>query len=454
MKNVFKMTSARIISLGFLAAIIVGTIALSLPFATASGKSCGILDSLFTATTSVCVTGLVVADTFSFWSLFGKIVILILIQIGGLGIVSITTMFMMLFRRRLSFKNTMLIQDAFNLNTRQGLKKFVSRVISGTFIIEGIGTILYSFAFVPQYGAKGLWYALFNSVSAFCNAGMDILGSGSLMSYNSNPLVLITTAVLIILGGLGFVVWWDILEIIEKLKKKKISFRMVGNSMKLQTKIVLVMTVILLVTGTALIFIFERNNPLTIGNLSTGDKVLNSFFQSVTLRTAGFSSFSQKGLENHTALFSMVLMFIGGSPVGTAGGIKTVTFAVCFFTFLSMIQEKEEIVVMKKKIPDVMVKKSVTIVFISLGLVIIFSVLLMLTNDVDFVDGIYEVVSAIATVGLSRDLTSSLNTCGKLIIICCMYLGRIGPISMAVAFYSKDSRKNLIHYPEGEVIVG
>ena len=454
MKTGFKMTTTRIISMGFLLAIIIGTILLLLPWATASGESAGFTDALFTATTSVCVTGLVVVDTFSFWSLFGKIVILILIQIGGLGIVSLTSMFMMIFRRKFTFKNTMLMQDAFNLNTRQGLKKFTRRVIQGTFLIEGIGAILCCFTFVPRFGAKGIWYAIFHSVSSFCNAGIDIIGANSLMDFASNPYLLIVTALLIILGGLGFVVWWDITDIIGKLKNKKIRWGMVRTTMKLHTKIVLLMTAGLLVAGTVVIFIFERNNPLTLGGLSAGDKVLNAFFQSVTLRTAGFASFSQKGLNNHTALFSMLLMFIGGSPVGTAGGIKTVTFAICFFTFLSMIQEKDEIVAMKKKIPNVMVKKAVTIVFISFSLVIIFAILLMLTNDVDFVDGMYEVVSAIATVGLSRDLTSSLNIYGRLIIICCMYLGRIGPISMAVAFHSQDSRKNLIHYPEEEIIVG
>lgn len=457
MKIIKEMTTTRIIALGFLLTIIVGTLLLMLPFATASGNHTSILEALFTSTTSVCVTGLVVVDTFAHWSLFGKIVILALIQIGGLGIVSIVTMFMHILRRKFTLKSTMLIQDSYNLNTKQDLKKFTFKVIKGTFCIEFLGALLYSISFCKEYGVpRGIWYSVFNSISAFCNAGIDILGNNSLANFAHNPLVLFTTAFLIITGGLGFVVWWDIIDIFARAKLKKCSLINSIKKINVHSKLVIMMTVLLLVLGTLYIYFAERNNPLTIGTFSEADKWINSFFQSVTFRTAGFYSFSQKGMYESSALFGMAFMLIGGSPVGTAGGIKTVTIAVVFLNFLSMIRDRDEIVLFNRKIPNVAIKKAVAILFLAVSLVVIMTILLIVTSGKDniFVDSMFEVVSAIGTVGLSRDYTSSLNTIGRVIIIICMYLGRIGPISMTVAFSSQNVRKNLIHYPEENIIVG
>lgn len=455
MKKKYSLTTTRLIALGFLMTIVVGTLLLFLPAATAEGESTSLLDALFTSTTSVCVTGLVVVDTFSHWSLFGKIIILCIIQVGGMGVVSISTLVMLFLRRKFTLKSSMLMQDAFNLNTKQNLKKFTIKVITGTFVIEFIGAVLYYISFCGRYGpVRGLWYSIFHAISAFCNAGIDILGPNSLMDYHSNPLVLITTMFLIIMGGLGFIVWFDIMDVLSKIKHGILKRAMFGKNISLQTKLVLIMTISLIITGAVLIFLFERNNPLTIGGMSTGDKVLNSLFQSVTFRTAGFASFSQKGLKEVSALIGMILMFIGGSPVGTAGGIKTITIAVIFFTFLSMVKERDEIVAFKKKIPVAMVKKAVTIVFISFSVAIFLSALLFVTNDIDFVDGMYEMFSAVGTVGLTRNLTPSLNAAGRIILIIAMYLGRIGPVSMAIVFNSQDSRKNLIKYPEENIIVG
>lgn len=450
-----NFTTTQIIALGFLLTILIGTGLLLLPIATVKGEATSILDALFTATTSVCVTGLTVVTTTTHWTIFGKLVILFLIQVGGLGVVSITTLLMLLFRQKITLKNTMLMQDAYNLNTKQGLLGFTLRVFKGTLLIEALGALFYSISFCKDYGIlRGIWYSVFHAISAFCNAGIDILGDTSLMAYASNPLILINTSFLIIMGGIGFVVWWDFLDVLDKIIKKKIKPRMFWNNIKLQTKLAVIMTLVLILFGTLIIFLFERNNPETIGDFSTGDQILNSFFQSVTLRTAGFASFSQSGLSGHSALFCMFFMFIGGSPVGTAGGVKTVTFAILLFTFLSMIRERDEIVVMKRSIPMSVIKKAVTIVFISFSSVIIMTILLLFTNDLDFVDATYEVISAIATVGLSRDTTTTLNTLGRVIIVICMYLGRIGPISMAIAINTQDSRKNLIHYPEETIIVG
>ena len=454
MKKTF-LTNTRIIALGFFITILVGTILLSLPISVNNGQDVNIMTSLFTSTTSVCVTGLVLTDTFSYWSIFGKIVILILIQIGGLGIVSITTLFMLLFRKKITLKNSLLIQDSFNLNDKQGLFKFVIKVFKGTMIIEAIGAFIYSLYFCREFGfIKGIGYSVFHSVSAFCNAGIDIIGSNSLMDYNDNPLIILNTAFLIIMGGIGFIVWWDVADALKKAAKKETSVKSVWNSIRLQSKLAISATLVLLIGGTVIIYILEHNNADTIGEFSTGKKILNSFFQSVTLRTAGFASFSQGALRPATAIFCIILMFIGGSPVGTAGGIKTVTVSVLFFTVVSMIKNDDDVDVFKRTIPIGIVKKAATVFLISLGTIAVMSILLLATNDLDAVDGIYEVVSAVCTVGLSRGITSSLNTVGKIIIIICMYMGRVGPISMVIAFNSQNDKNKLFKYPEENVIVG
>ena len=425
------LTTTRIIALGFLITVIVGTILLSLPIASANGTWTDLLTAAFTSTTSVCVTGLVVVDTFSYWSLFGKGVILILIQIGGLGIVSIITLFMLLFRMKITLKSTMLLQDAFNLNSKQGLLKFTIKVIKGTFLIEGIGAFIYSFYYCREYGLlKGIWFSVFHAVSAFCNAGLDIM------------------------GGIGFIVWWDTVEAFRRIRTKKCSIRSAWNGVHLQTKIAIFMTLLLLIGGTVVIYFLERSNPDTLGNLSEKDRILNAFFQSVTLRTAGFAAVPQAALRPVTAFFGALLMMIGGSPVGTAGGMKTVTIAVIFFTFAAMIRNHEDTEVFKRNIPVSVVKKAVAIVFLSMSTIFIMTILLMATNDVNLLDALFEVASAVCTVGLSRNLTPVLNTAGQIIIMICMYIGRVGPISMVVAFNTQNGKHRLLHYPEEDVIVG
>ena len=297
-----QMRTTSKILLGFLLAILTGAVLLTLPVATVSGKS-DFLTALFTATTSVCVTGLVVVPTFSYWTLFGKIVILALIQLGGLGIVALTSFVMLLMNRKFSLRNRMMIQDAFGLSTMQGMVVFIKRVIKGTVIVEMLGAVLYMFAFIPQFGvAHGIWYSVFNAISAFCNAGIDIIGPDSLMTYADSPLVLLTSSFLIICGGLGFVVWWDVVDVLSNVRAKKIPVRDIWRRFNTHTKIILMMTFALILSGMVVTFLFECNNPLTLGNMSLGKKMLNAFFQSVTLRTAGFASISQKGtceLCNH-----------------------------------------------------------------------------------------------------------------------------------------------------------
>lgn len=453
-KNNRGMTTTRVILLGFLSAIFIGTILLSLPAANVSGEG-DFLTSLFTATTSVCVTGLVVVDTFSHWTLFGKIVILILIQLGGLGIVAFTSAVMLVFRRKITLRDRMMIQDAFSLNNLQGMVRFVKKVIMGTVVVETFGALVYMIDFIPRYGAAhGIWYSFFNSISAFCNAGIDILGPDSLMSFNSNPLVLFNTMMLIVSGGIGFVVWWDLTDMLGRIRKREMNLRLGMRKLSFHTKLVIITTFSLIVTGTILTFIFEYNNPDTIGNMSLGDKLLNSLFQSVTLRTAGFAAVSQGGLRDTSVLMCIVFMIIGGSPVGTAGGIKTITFAVLFFTVLAVIKGRNDTVVFNRKVNEGLIRRALAVTFISIMVFFIFSILLITTNDITLTDAMYEVASAIGTVGLSRGITASLSTAGRIIIIIAMYLGRIGPISMFVAFSNRYSIKNSIHNAEADIIVG
>lgn len=446
--------STRRIIFGFLVVIIIGTLLLSLPIAT-TDKSCDIMTALFTATTSVCVTGLVVVDTFAHWTLFGKIVILCLIQLGGLGVVVFTSSLLLVFGKKVTLKKRVTIQDAFNLNNMQGMVVFIKRVIKGTLIIEGLGMIIYMIAFIPRYGfLRGIWYSLFNSVSAFCNAGMDIIGPDSLITFNNSPLVLINTSFLIIMGGLGFVVWFDALNIFDKIRKKELLLRDFFAKITFHSKVVLSMTFCLILIAWILILAFEFNNPATLGNMSLGDKLLNSYFQSVTLRTAGFASINQKGLTDSTVIISIIWMFIGGSPAGTAGGIKTVTSAVIFFTIISVIFGRKETVMFKKTINAWLIRRVLAVTFIAVFGFVVMSVLILCTNDVSLVDTVFETASAIGTVGLSRGITSYLNTFGKIIIIIGMYLGRIGPISLLVAFNNNYTIKNSIHYAEADIIVG
>ncbi len=447
------LDSTHIILLGFLIAILVGTFLLMLPIATAEGKSTGFTEALFTATTSTCVTGLVVVDTFAQWSLFGQIVILILIQLGGLGIVTLTSMILLMLFRKVNLKNRMLIHDAFNLDTLEGLVNFIKSVLIGTFAIEGTGALLYMFRFVPQFGARGVYISVFTAISAFCNAGIDIIGNNSLMNYATDPLIMFVTMGLIILGGIGFIVWFDFVNSI-KVAKRNGSLSGIFRRLNEHTRLVLWITAILIFGGAFIIFVLEYNNPNTIGNMSIGDKALASLFQSVTLRTAGFAAIDQAAFTDACYPMFIMLMLIGGSPVGTAGGIKTVTFAVAFFNIMSYVKDRDETVIFKRKISKALISKAMAVIAVAIFAILILTTLLLATNKVSLQDALYEVTSAIATVGLSRNMTANLNTAGRFIIILSMYLGRVGPISMAVAFKGKEGVKKGVKFADGRFIVG
>ena len=447
-----KLTTTQIILLSFVMTILLGSVLLALPISASDGQPVAYLDALFTATTSTCVTGLVTLPTVSTWSVFGQVVILVLIQVGGLGVITIMSGLMLLLNRKMGIGDHLLIQDAFNLNTMAGLAQFVKNVLFGTLIIEGIGALLYMLVFVPAFGAKGIWIAVFNSISAFCNAGIDIIGENSLCDYATNPLINLVTAALIILGGLGYIVWWDVLRVLKTRSKHN---RKLFCHLTLHSKIAITVTCGLLVGGTLLFFGLEYSNPLTIGGLSLGDKWQVAFFQSVTTRTAGFASVPQENLTDASAAVSLALMLIGGSPVGTAGGIKTVTIAVLFCSAFATIQNKSNASLFGRCISADSIRKAVAVVVMFLTICLTSTLLLMLVSpQANSLDVIYETFSATATVGLSRSFTASLNGWGKLIIIVTMYFGRVGPISLAVALGSKNESQNVISEPVEEISIG
>ena len=444
MKKAFRLTTTQIIMLSFLGMILLGSLLLALPVSSADGVAVPYLDALFTATTATCVTGLVTLPTFSTWSIFGQVVILVLIQVGGLGVITVISAFMLLLHKRVGIGERLLLQDAFNLNTLSGIVRFVKRVLFGTFLVELLGAVFYMTVFVPQFGARGVWISVFTAVSAFCNAGIDIIGPNSLCDYATNPVVNLVTSALIILSGIGYIVWWDVLRVGRK------GFR----GLTLHSKIAISTTLVLIFGGGLLIFLLEYGNPLTIGELSLFDKLQVSFFQSITTRTAGFATVPQENLTNASSILCLLLMFIGGSPVGTAGGIKTVTVAVLAVSALATIRNQNDVTLFNRTISRQAVNKAVAVAAMSFAILFGSTMLLCAVTDASALNIVYETVSATATVGLTRNLTPYLNRAGKAVIIATMYLGRVGPISLALALNSSKKQRNLIKNPTEDISVG
>ncbi len=447
----FRLSTSQIILLSFFFTILLGSFLLALPVSSASGVAVPYIDALFTATTATCVTGLVTVPTVSTWSIFGQIIILLLIQIGGLGVITVVSGFMIVLRKRIGISNRLLIQDAFNLNSLSGLISFVKRVIIGALTVEALGAAAYMTVFIRDFGLKGIWVSVFTAVSAFCNAGIDIIADNSLVNYATNPIINIVTVMLIILGGIGFIVWWDVAHALKTAKTR--GFR-AFSSLSLHSKIALTTTAALILFGAVLIFAFEYNNPATLKDYSLFDKIQMSVFQSVTTRTAGFATLNQENLTGSSAVLSMLLMFIGGSPVGTAGGVKTVTVAVLCAAAYSTIKNKSEISLFGRSIPSDAVKKSVAVIGMSFIIMFTSALCLCFIQNAGTLDVFFESVSATATVGLTRNFTSSLTALGKAVIIFTMYFGRIGPISLAVAFSTRKPSENAIKNPTEQISVG
>ncbi|HIT06752.1 MAG TPA: potassium transporter KtrB [Candidatus Scybalocola faecipullorum] len=457
LKKRWKFSTTQIIAFGFLLMIFIGAVLLTLPISSADGSFTPFVDALFTSTTASCVTGLVTVNTLQHWNLFGHIIILLLIQFGGWGVITFTTIFLMMLGKRITLRQRMLIQDAYNLNTLKGLVKLTIKIIKGTVIIEGAGALLYMIKFIPEYGIlQGAWKSLFTSVSAFCNAGIDIIGTESLAPYRGSFIVNFTTIALIVIGGIGFFVWWDFIAAVKKKEGMRRTPLNIFRRLSLHSKIVITTTAILIFGGTLFILIADFNNPLSLGELPLHEKIYASFFQAVTVRTAGYQTMLQENFSNATQMMSMLLMFVGGSPGGTAGGVKTATVAMIYISVVSMLKGKKCTEVFNRKIANDVVLKGLSVIVISLSVLLISTIALSIVmEDSSMMDIAYETTSAIATVGLSRSFTPSLNTIGKVIIIATMYIGRVGPISMALAFnvYGRRKAKN-IQLPEEKIMVG
>ncbi len=437
--------------LGFFIGAIMGMVCLMLPFSVKSGQSIGFFDALFVAMSSICVTGLSTVNVGQTFSGFGQVVLLFLIQFGGLGIVTFSTIVLCLFRRRITLSDRMLIQSAYNLDTLSGLVRLTMKILKATLCLEGVGAVCYAFVFVPQFGIKGVWYSIFHAVSAFCNAGIDLLGGNSFCDYADNMIINFTTVFLIIVSGLGFPVYWEILRTASGRFGKK--DHQSGRKMNLHARIVILATAAFIAAGMALTLLFEYDNPDTLGGMSLPQKLTASLFQSVTLRTAGFATISQECFRPASCMAYLILMFVGGSPAGTAGGIKTVTVVLLFASMFANIRGKSDVVVMHRKISDDTIRRCVAIAVFSLSALFLLTMALLAVEQSNFLDTVYEMTSAIATVGLSRGLTGALGPAGKLIVTLTMYLGRIGPITLALAFNSRRPLDN-ITYSESKVIVG
>lgn len=458
MKSVLKkiinylnsMDPAKVMVIGFASVVLLGALLLNLPIATKSGESIGLLDALFTATSAVCVTGLIVVDTATYWSIFGQVVIITLIQIGGLGFMTIATMFALLTKKKINLRERLLIQESLNQKDLSGMVRLTRYVILITFLIEGIGAILLSFTFIPQFGlGRGVWYSIFHAISAFCNAGFDLMGSvsgpfTSLTSYVDNFMIVMTISALIILGGIGFPVMLDV------IRTKK------ASRLNMHSKVVIFTTAILIGIGSIFIFVVEFNNPKTLGTLSLPGKLLAAFFQSVTTRTAGFNTIDLTLIKESSLFIMMILMFIGASPASTGGGIKTTTLASLVITVRSFISGKGDIEVYERRISGATITKAIGIFFIATALVVFGTLALSLTDEgFTLVECGFEIVSAIATVGLSIGGSPSLTTMGKVVVMIAMFIGRVGSLTIFVALLSKGARKKPpVRYPEGKIIVG
>ncbi len=454
-----NLSPPKIIAAGFLLIIIAGTILLTLPVSSADGNGTPFIDALFVATSATCITGLTPVVTAEHWSLFGKVIIMCLFQVGGLGFMTFVTLTFLVLGKRITLKNRLVIKESYNLYEGTGVASFMVSMIKFTFIAEAIGALFLSTQFIREYGFDtGLFYSVFHSISAFCNAGFDLLGPNSLVEYSGNYVVNITIMLLIITGGIGFPVVLDIYLILINKFKKKFRLKICIKNLRLHSKIALSFTLFLIILGALTIFTVEYSNPQTIGNMTLPHKILASFFQSVTLRTAGYCSIPQNGLRYSSKLASIMLMFVGGSPASTAGGAKTVTVAVVLFSVLTMLKGDDEVVIFGRSFSFRTIRKSLSVIIMMLFFELVAVMLLSLTEkNIPYahegIDIFFEVFSAMGTVGVTTGLTPNLSFMGKIIIIICMYIGKIGPITMAMIFMV--NRKNReIKYPEGNILVG
>ena len=442
------LNATRVVAVSFALIILAGALLLTLPIASRDGESAGFFTGLFTATSATCVTGLILADTFLQWSLFGQVVILVMIQLGGLGFMTVITLISFALHRRIGLSERLVMVSTFNLNDLDGVVRVVRHALMGTFLLEGIGAVVLAWRMIPEFGVLGgVWRGIFHSVSAFCNAGFDLLGGrfgafSSVAGYNDDPVVLLTIAALIAIGGLGFFVWEDIL--------RSRSFHRLSP----YSKLVLAMTAALIFFGAVFFFVEEYANPAVFGEMPLGQKIYNSIFQSVTLRTAGFDAIGQGNLSDSSKAFSSIWMLIGGSSGSTAGGLKTVTAAVLLLTLRARLTGREQVTFRGRAVPYGQVLNAMTLVLV-MGLIFLVSSMVISTLEgLPYVDCAFEVASAMGTVGLTTGITPELSRVSQSLLILLMYTGRVGLLSFSIALASRRGRPAKLKYPEMNVMIG
>ncbi|MHA0856706.1 TrkH family potassium uptake protein [Paenibacillus sp. CMAA1364] len=439
----FRLSPPQNLVLGFASIIMLGALLLTLPIANTTGESLGFIDALFTATSATCVTGLVVQDTGVFFSTFGQVVIIVLIQIGGLGFMTMATMFTLALKRKISLRDRLLLQEAMNQSAMEGIVRLIRKVLLFSFTIEGVAAIILTirWSFDMPFG-KALYFGIFHAISMFNNAGFDLFGHfHSLTDSVNDPVVNIVVMFLIVSGGIGFVVLSDIVD-----------FRRTRR-LTLHSKVVLSMTTFLIIFGAIIIFIFEFKNSRTLASLDWSGKILSSFFQSVTTRTAGANTLPIGEMRQASQFFMVILMFIGASPGSTGGGIKTTTFTIIMGAVIAMLRGRDDIVMFRYRLAQDRIYKALTITFLSLLLVITVVMVLSTTEDSNFLPILFETTSAFGTVGLSMGLTPELSPVGKIMITFTMFAGRLGLITLAYALGPKKE-KELYRHPEGKIIIG
>ena len=442
-----QLNATRTIALVFFCIIVLGTLLLMLPFASRSGESQGVLTALFTATSATCVTGLNMGDTYTRWSGFGQTVILCLIEVGGLGFMSAAAVVVFMLRKKVSLRQRMVMAQALSVSDMDGIVRLQKWVLGGSILIQLSGALVLFIRFLPEYGAlTAAKWGVFHSVSAFCNAGFDIFGKidpgQSVAMFQSDPVVLITLMALVVLGGLGFFVWEEVATV-RSWKKYSV-----------YTKLVLLTTAILLLAGAGLILLLEWNNPKTLGAMSVGDKLLNGFFQSVTMRTAGFASFDQGAMTDGGKVVSILLMVTGGSSGSTAGGVKTVTVMVVVLFLISRLRSRSNVSVFRRNVPQSKILDAMTILMMVAGLAMLGSLVICTTSGVGFTDALYEAVSALATVGVTTGITPELSVISKLMIIVFMYFGRVGILTISLGFLMGDRAQERYRYADTNLLIG
>jgi len=440
--NAIHERPPAIIALTFIIAILLGSLLLCLPVATESGVATPFIDSLFTATSATCITGLVIHDTATYWSTFGELVILFLIQLGGLGFVTLATFFLTMAGRKAGLKNMKLAQESLNTINMQDAIPLIKQMLGLVFVVELAGAFLLAIDFVPRFGPTGLYYGIFHSVAAFCNAGFDLMGGyASMADFSGSPLVLYTLILLIIIGGLGFIVWQDLFDY---RKNKKLTAH---------TRMVLILSAVLLVLAALFVFLMEREHALA--GLPLGQKINASIFLSVNSRSGGFSTFDINTLHGITKVFIALMMFIGGASGSMAGGVKVNTLGILLCAVFCLIRGRDETVVFKRRIPRRIVMKAFAIVFFATLIALAVTFLIhIIQPEISLLNTFFDSVSALGIAGLSTGAVRDMNVLNKILLILCMFTGRIGPISFALALASGKKPTDHTIYPDGKFVVG